>query len=117
MIARVWHGATKPEHADAYEAMLKPELLPGIGKVKGFRHSYLLRRNAGQEVEFITVMFFRLDGRHQGGRRPGLRNLDHPRGTAQIPLPPRRQKRRITRWCRCIRRVRSSSRSIRHGRA
>jgi heme-degrading monooxygenase HmoA len=58
MIARIWHGATKPEHADAYEAMLKPELLPGIGKVKGFRHSYLLRRNAGQEVEFITIMFW-----------------------------------------------------------
>ena len=33
MIARVWHGYTRPEHADAYEAMLKPELLPGIGKV------------------------------------------------------------------------------------
>jgi hypothetical protein len=26
MIARVWHGRTKPEHADAYESMLKPEL-------------------------------------------------------------------------------------------
>ena len=58
MIARVWHGRTSPEHADAYEAMLKPELLPGIGKVKGFLHSYLLRRNMGAEVEFITVMFW-----------------------------------------------------------
>src|SRR3954463_13770283 len=26
VIARVWHGYTKPEHADAYESMLKPEL-------------------------------------------------------------------------------------------
>jgi antibiotic biosynthesis monooxygenase (ABM) superfamily enzyme len=58
MIARIWHGRTRPEHADAYEAMLKPELLPGIGKVKGFRHSYLLRRDLGGEIEFITVMFF-----------------------------------------------------------
>jgi heme-degrading monooxygenase HmoA len=58
VIARVWHGRSKPEHADAYEAMLKPELLPGVGKVKGFRHSYLLRRDAGDEVEFITVMFW-----------------------------------------------------------
>jgi len=32
MIARVWHGYTKPEHADAYEAMLKPQLLPGSAK-------------------------------------------------------------------------------------
>ena len=35
MIARIWHGYTKPGHADAYEAMLKPELLSGIGNVKG----------------------------------------------------------------------------------
>ena len=30
MIARVWHGYTNPEHADAYGSMPKPELLPGI---------------------------------------------------------------------------------------
>jgi len=58
MIARVWHGYTKPEHADAYEAMLKPELLPGISKVKGFRGSYLMRREAGTEVEFITIILW-----------------------------------------------------------
>ncbi len=58
MIARVWHGYTKPDHADAYEAMLKPELLPGISKVKGFRGSYLLRREMGAEVEFITIILW-----------------------------------------------------------
>ncbi len=58
MIARVWHGYTKPEHADAYEAMLKPELLPGVSKVKGYQGSYLLRRNLGNEVEFITIMLW-----------------------------------------------------------
>jgi len=58
VIARVWHGYTKPEHADAYEAMLKPELLPGISKVKGYRGSYLLRKDAGAEVEFITIMLW-----------------------------------------------------------
>ena len=58
MIAKVWHGYTKPEHADAYEAMLKPELLPGLSKVKGFRGSYLLRRNAGAEIEFITIILW-----------------------------------------------------------
>jgi hypothetical protein len=56
MIARVWHGWTKLEHADAYEAMLKPELLPGISKAKGYRGSYLLRRNLGAEVEFVTIL-------------------------------------------------------------
>jgi antibiotic biosynthesis monooxygenase (ABM) superfamily enzyme len=58
LIARVWHGSTKPEHADAYETMLKPELLPGISKTKGYRGSFLLRRNVGAEVEFITILLF-----------------------------------------------------------
>ena len=58
MIARVWHGYTTPEDADAYESMLKPELLPGIGKVPGYRGSYLLRRNLEGEVEFITIMIW-----------------------------------------------------------
>jgi len=58
MIARIWHGFTKPEHADAYEAMLKPELLPGISKAEGYRGSYLLRRPAGKDVEFITILLW-----------------------------------------------------------
>jgi heme-degrading monooxygenase HmoA len=58
MIARIWHGATQPEHADAYESMLKPELLPGLSQVPGFRGSYLLRRPNGAEVEFITIILW-----------------------------------------------------------
>ena len=58
MIARVWHGYTKPENAEAYENMLKPELLPGISKKKGYRGSYLLRRDLGVEVEFITILLW-----------------------------------------------------------
>ena len=59
VIARVWHGYTKPEHADAYESMLKPELLPGISKAKGYRGSYLLRKkNTADEIEFITIMLW-----------------------------------------------------------
>jgi len=38
--------------------MLKPELLPGISKVPGYKSSYLLRRVAGAEIEFITIMWF-----------------------------------------------------------
>ena len=56
MIARVWHGWTSPEDADRYESHLRPELLPGVSKMKGFRGSYLLRRKAGKEVEFVTVL-------------------------------------------------------------
>jgi antibiotic biosynthesis monooxygenase (ABM) superfamily enzyme len=58
MVARVWHGYTKPQHADAYEAMLKPELLPGISTVKGYRGSYLFRRAVGDEIEFVTILLF-----------------------------------------------------------
>jgi heme-degrading monooxygenase HmoA len=54
----MWHGATKPQDADAYEAMLKPELLPGISAVKGYRGSYLLRRDGADEIEFITIMMW-----------------------------------------------------------
>ena len=59
MVARLWHGyCSSREHADAYEAMLKPELLPGISKTKGYRGSHLLRRDIGSEIEFITILFF-----------------------------------------------------------
>ena len=58
MIARVWHGTTKPEHADSYESMLKPELLPGLSKVAGYKGSYFLRRDLGHEVEFVTIIFW-----------------------------------------------------------
>lgn len=58
MIARVWHGYTSPANADAYEAMLTPELLPGLSSAKGFRGSYLLRRPADDEVEFITIILW-----------------------------------------------------------
>lgn len=58
MVARVWHGFTTPENAEAYEAMLKPELLPGLSRTTGYRGSYLLRRAAGDEVEFITIIFW-----------------------------------------------------------
>lgn len=58
MIARIWHGYTLPQHADTYESLLKPELLPGISQVPGYRGSQLLRRDRGAEVEFITILFF-----------------------------------------------------------
>jgi antibiotic biosynthesis monooxygenase (ABM) superfamily enzyme len=56
MIARIWHGYTRPEHADSYEAMLKPELLPGMNKIPGYKGGIVLRRTLGDEIEFITIM-------------------------------------------------------------
>ena len=58
MIARMWHGYTTPENADGYEAKLKPEMLPGIGKVPGYRGGYVLRRALENEVEFVTIMIW-----------------------------------------------------------
>ena len=58
MIARMWHGYTTPENADEYEAMLKPEVLPGVSRRQGYQGSYFLRRNLGTEVEFVTIMLW-----------------------------------------------------------
>ncbi|HSA92803.1 MAG TPA: antibiotic biosynthesis monooxygenase [Terriglobales bacterium] len=55
MIARIWHGYTSPQNADAYEQLLKTTILPGIHRVAGYRGAYLMRRDAGAEAEFITV--------------------------------------------------------------
>ena len=60
MISRIWHGYTTPENADTYEGLLKEEIFTGIRdrNIQGFREIQLFRRNAGDEVEFITVMWF-----------------------------------------------------------
>jgi heme-degrading monooxygenase HmoA len=58
MISRVWHGWTKREDADTYERMLRATILPGIHRVAGYRGADLLRRDEGDEVEFVTVTLF-----------------------------------------------------------
>jgi len=58
MIGRLWHGWTTHENADAYEALLRREVLPGIHRVPGYHGAYLLRRDAGTEVEFVTMTLF-----------------------------------------------------------
>ena len=51
MIARIWYGYTTPENADAYEALLRIEIFPGIlaRKVAGFRRIELLRGPVGMK--------------------------------------------------------------------
>ena len=60
MISRIWHGWTTPENADAYERLLREEIFEGIAgrRIEGFRGIDLLRRERGEEVEFVTVMWF-----------------------------------------------------------
>ncbi len=60
MISRVWHGWTTTGNADAYELLLKSEIFVGIQnrQISGYRGIQLFRRNLGDEVEFVTVMWF-----------------------------------------------------------
>jgi heme-degrading monooxygenase HmoA len=60
MISRIWHGWTVPANADAYEALLTSEIFTGIQDrhISGYRGIHLLRRDVGDEVEFITIMWF-----------------------------------------------------------
>jgi antibiotic biosynthesis monooxygenase (ABM) superfamily enzyme len=60
MICRLWRGWTTPEDADAYEQVVRTEVIPGIEarKIAGFRHIDLMKRDLGGEIEFQTLMWF-----------------------------------------------------------
>jgi heme-degrading monooxygenase HmoA len=61
MIARIWHGWTRRENADAYEKLLKEEIFIGIEakEIPGYKGIRLLRRTVdGGEEEFVTIMWF-----------------------------------------------------------
>ena len=60
MISRIWHGYSRPGNADAYEALLRDEIITGIEdrSIDGLREIQVFRRDLGDEVEFITVMWF-----------------------------------------------------------
>ena len=60
MISRIWHGWTTNGNADKYESLLKEEIFVGIQdrSIRGFKGIQLLRRELGEEVEFVTIMTF-----------------------------------------------------------
>ena len=60
MIGRIWHGWTAPGNADAYETLLKSEIMVGIQnrKISGYQGMQLFRRELANEVEFVTIMWF-----------------------------------------------------------
>jgi heme-degrading monooxygenase HmoA len=60
MIARIWHGWTTCENAEAYEKLLRGEILLDIARrnMPGYEGAELLVRDAGDEVEFITLLRF-----------------------------------------------------------
>ena len=58
MIARLWHGWTAPETADAYEEFLRTKMFPSIHRVPGYLGAELLRRQDGNEIAFVTITRF-----------------------------------------------------------
>lgn len=60
MICRIWRGWTTPDNADDYQRILQTVVMPGIEarNLEGFRRFQLMKRDAGDEVEFSTIMWF-----------------------------------------------------------
>ncbi len=59
-IKRVWHGWTTPENAEIYQNLLHNKVFSGIEakNIPGYQSIELLRRDLGEEIEFITIMTF-----------------------------------------------------------
>jgi heme-degrading monooxygenase HmoA len=60
MICRVWRGWTTKDNADAYEGIVRGEVIAGIEgrRIPGFRAIDLIRRERDHDVEFMTLMWF-----------------------------------------------------------
>lgn len=60
MICRLWRGWTTRENASIYEEIVRGEVIPGIEarRIPGLRSIDLMRRDTGDEVEFMTLMWF-----------------------------------------------------------
>jgi len=60
MILRLWRGWTAPENAEAYEALIRLTIFPGIAsrKISGLEGLELFRRQLDSEAEFVTLTRF-----------------------------------------------------------
>jgi hypothetical protein len=60
MICRVWRGWTTIDKADAYEEILRGEVIPAIEarRIRGLRSIDVMRRETNDAVEFATLMWF-----------------------------------------------------------
>ena len=56
----MWHGWTTSANAGAYEQLLRSEVFEAIARrdITGYRGIELLRRRDGDEVAFVTLMWF-----------------------------------------------------------
>lgn len=58
MVARHWRGWTRLENAEAYEALLKSKVLPGLRGISGYLGGYIFRKDSADEAEFVVVNLF-----------------------------------------------------------
>jgi len=58
VIARHWRGWTALANADAYEALLRDKVPPGLRGIAGYRGGYVLRADGDAESEFVVINFF-----------------------------------------------------------
>lgn len=61
MVCRVWRGWTTVGHAQSYDDYLQKELFPRLDRElgsRGYRGYQLLRIARGEEVEFMTMLWF-----------------------------------------------------------
>ena len=61
-VCRIWRGWAAPgPAADAYQELVWRTVIPEMIEARaipGFRHIDLMRREAGDEIEFATIMWF-----------------------------------------------------------
>jgi len=58
VIARLWHGTTTTEKADAYLAFLQARALPDYRGTPGNIAAYILRREDGDITHFSTLTYW-----------------------------------------------------------
>lgn len=55
MIARIWHGRTRAEDAEAYILFLRERAIPDYQGTPGNRGVFLLRRIESDAAHFLTI--------------------------------------------------------------
>ncbi len=60
MILRLWRGWTTLNEADRYEELIRLTIFTGIlaRRIDGFEQIELHRRQCGEEIEFVSFMWF-----------------------------------------------------------
>ncbi len=58
MIARLWHGTTRLDRADAYATFLGDRAMPDYRGTRGNLGAQVLRRDDGEIAHFVTVSYW-----------------------------------------------------------